>query len=150
VGNPKRPSLIVVTGVWLGVARARPEVAVLVVAGGDRDVKLARARCERPVGCHDGRRVEPEALGARRALVERRVHVHPKLRSESGGERMGRAAGQLLGFDTDSLRATLLHGEVAAERELLEADERGPASAAIRTPRESASVCSPRSGRQRS
>ena len=55
---------------------ARPEVAVLVVAGRDRDVQLARARDERPVGRDADRGVVAAAVAvALGALVQRRVHV---------------------------------------------------------------------------
>ena len=57
---------------------AGPEVAVLVVARGDRDVQLARARDERAAGRDDDRGVEAETAVAR-VFVERRVHVDAEL-----------------------------------------------------------------------
>ena len=65
----------------LRIAGAGPEVAVLVVSGGDRDVQLARARQQLSVGRHDDRRVVAKAIAGVRALIQRCVHVHPAARA---------------------------------------------------------------------
>ena len=58
-------------------ARAGPEVAVLVVAGGDGDVQLAGARHELAARRDDDRRVVAEAVASLGALIERGVDMEP-------------------------------------------------------------------------
>ena len=97
-----------------------------MVARRHRDVQLARARHELTVGRDDDRRVEAEAVRAVGALVQRGVHVHSRLGGHPSGELEGGAARQVLGLGPRRLRTARVGREVAAERELLQADELRP------------------------
>src|SRR3954451_8918273 len=88
----------------LAVAGPRLEVAVLVVAGGDGDVQLARARGQLTVWPNDDRGVVAEPL--RRLLVQRRVDVHAQLARETGRELVRGPTGQRLRLDADGLGST--------------------------------------------
>ncbi len=99
--------------------RAGPEVAVLVVAGGDRDVELAGAGDELAVGSDDDRGVEPEPVLALGPLVERGVDVGAGRRRHLGGEPVGAAARQLLRFGDGRTRPARVDGEVRAQGQLL-------------------------------
>ena len=57
------------------------------------------------------------------ALVERGVDVDAGCRRHAGGEAVGRAAGELLGLGARGLRAGRVDREVAAQGQLLQADE---------------------------
>ncbi len=67
-------------------------------------------------------RVGPVLL---RALVQRGVHVHARLPRHARGEAIRRAAGQRLGLDASSARSGRVGGEVAAQRQLLQAHQLG-------------------------
>src|ERR1700736_1788762 len=62
-------------------ARARPEVAVLVVSGRHGDVQLAGAAQQAPVRRDQDRRVVAQPVIGVGALVQRRVHVRSGLAS---------------------------------------------------------------------
>ena len=72
---------------------AGPEVAVLVVARGDRQVQLARARDERAVGRDDDRGVVAERVGRRRLAVRRATRARTR-RSRPRARPRTRASGR--------------------------------------------------------
>ena len=69
--------------------------------------------------------LKPSPSVAVGALVERGVDVDAGLRRHPGGEAVGRAAGQLLGLGAGGLRAGRVDREVAAQGQLLQADQLG-------------------------
>src|SRR3954452_466469 len=83
-------------GEGLGVPGAGAEVAVLVVAGGDRDVELAGAGEELAGGGDDDRGVEAEAVLALGPLVEGGGDGAAGLLPQPRREAEGAAARQLL------------------------------------------------------
>jgi hypothetical protein len=77
----------------------------------------------RPSGRHHDRRVEAESVWSVGALEQRCVDVDPGLGGNPRREAVGWPAGQLLRLDPARRRAGAVNGEVAAERELGQADE---------------------------
>ena len=103
---------------------AGPEVAVLVVAGGDRDVLLARPGNQLAGRRHADRRVETQ-LGVG-ALVQRRVDVGAGLGCQFAGEGGRRAVRDVLGHGRSLGERVGGHREVRRERQLLKADQARP------------------------
>ncbi len=129
-------------------AVATQEVAVLVVAGRDRDVHLPGPGHQRAVGSdHDGRVVPPAVgrrptLGSRHLLVERGVDVDPVAGGQLGGQRPGGPAVQRLGLGPPRTGAAIGHREVRAEGQLLEGHQPCASSAASATPAARLARCS--------
>ncbi len=101
-----------------------------------------RVRASEPaVGRDEDRGVEAEPVLALGALVQRGVHVRARLGGELGGEAVRGAAGQLLRLDPGGAGAARVGGEVAAERELLQAhQQRARAGGAADAARERGTV----------
>ena len=129
---------------------AGPEVAVLVVAGGDREVHLARARGERSVGRDDDRGVEARRFAvvpARTATRARERRSRPRSSAANAcvgppgsGSGSTPAAAAPSRCDREVRRGSAPGGTRAARLR----------SAATRTPSASAARCSAGSGCQRS
>ena len=112
---------------WVALRGPGTEVAVLVVAGGHRDVELARPRQQLTAGGDDDRRVEAEPIGVPvlGALVERCVHMDTGLGGEPCRELIRGPTGEILGLGAGALRPSRVHGEVAAQGQLLQTHELG-------------------------
>src|SRR5580704_5034725 len=106
-----------------GVSRPGAKVAILVIAGGDGDVQLARAREQLAVGRDDDRGVVAEPVFGVGALVQRGVYVYTGLARDARSEAVGGAAGELLRLGARCMRPAGVNGEVARKRELLQAHE---------------------------
>ena len=99
------------------------EVAVLVVAGGHREMGLARAGQQRAVWRDADRGVEAQRVRVGGALVQRRVDGNTGLGREPRGEVVGRAAGERFRRGARRAGPVRRDGEVRRQRELLEAHE---------------------------
>ena len=124
---PRRPS--VGSGVSANASvrrRARAEVAVLVVAGGHRDVELARARESCPSGRHDDGRVVAQPVGpsgpSARSNSEACTYTPVSAASCRANETVGPDC-RSSGCGPDGLRAVGGDREVRRQRQLLQADD---------------------------
>ena len=109
----------------VSVAGTGSEVTVLVVSGRHRDVQLARRSDQAAVGCHDNRRVVAAVVVVAVSLIERGMDMRSRFFRHANGEAVGPTAGQLLWLDACRAGPARIDGEVAAERELLQAHQLG-------------------------
>ena len=105
----------------------RPEVAVLVVAGGHRDVQLARPGDQVAVRRRRGSRCCSRARRDRRVPRPARTATRARGRASLGGAAAGRmrtsAALELLGPSAGGLGPVRGDREVSRQRQLLQADD---------------------------